>query len=156
MSGELSIRLDSASFNRTMRALRGFDKKIYARTRTRLRAVSKPLVADVQAEIRRGGPSKTGMREGLADGTKATISLGKKAGVTIVTSPARLPAGKQPMARTWNKGSWRHPVFGDQSVWVAQTGHVFFAPTILKHRAELQRAQLAALQDAIREVDAAA
>jgi hypothetical protein len=155
VSGELSIRIDSASFNKTMRALRGFDRKLYTRTRARMRVAAEPLVSDVQAEIRKGGASVTGMREGLAAGTKASVSLGKRAGVTVVTSPARLPANKKAMARTWNKNTFRHRVFG-RDVWVAQAGHEYFLPTILAHRVAFQRAVLAALQDAIREVEAAA
>jgi hypothetical protein len=152
----LSIRVDSAEFRRTMLSLRGFDKRIYALTRKRIREAAKPVVADVRAELRSGGPSETGMRDGLAAGTRASVSIGKKAGVTIVTSPARLPRGKQQMARSWNNNSFRHPVFGDRQQWVSQTGNPYFESTILAHKAEFQRAVLAALQEAVREVEAAA
>jgi hypothetical protein len=152
VSQELSVRVDSASFNRLMRAFRGFDKKLYAATRKRIRDAAGPVVADVKAEVRKGGPSRNGLREALASGTRVSIGLGKRAGVTVVTNP---PAGKPSMAHAWESGSFRHPVFGG-SVWVSQTGNEFFFSTILAHRLEFQRAILAALLEAIRAAEAAA
>jgi hypothetical protein len=153
VSQELSVRVDSASFNRLMRAFRGFDKKLYAATRKRIRDAGQQVVADVQAKVREGGPSRSGLREGLAAGTRVSIGLGKRAGVTVVTNP---PAGKPSMAHAWDAGTFRHPVFGNRSVFVSQTGNEFFFATILAHRVEFQRAVLAALQEAIRAVEAAA
>jgi hypothetical protein len=155
VSQEISIRFDAAANGRLMRELRGFDRTLYTRTRARIRARVRPVLDDVKAEILKGGPSRTGMRAGLAAGTRASISTGKQANVTIVTSPSKLPANKAAMARTWNKETFRHPLFGDRWHWYSQAGHEFFLPTILKHRLAFQQAYLSALQDAIREIERA-
>jgi hypothetical protein len=80
VSQELSVRVDSASFNRLMRAFRGFDKKLYAATRKRIRDAAGPVVADVKAEVRKGGPSRAGLREAPGGGDAGVDRFGEAGG----------------------------------------------------------------------------
>lgn len=151
MVAELQVRVDSAEFRRVMTQAQSFDRRLYLQLRRRLRAASQPVVREVQQHLAAGGPSKTGMRAGLAAGTRASVSTGKKAGVTITTSPSKLPANKRAMAKTWNKSVFRHRVFGED-VWRSQAGNPT-TPVILHQRLRFQRAVVAALQDTLRQME---
>lgn len=152
MGAELQVRVDSAEFRRVMAQAKSFDRRLYLQLRRRLRAAAQPVVTEVQQHLLKGGPSKTGMRAGLAAGTRATVSTGKKAGVTIATSPSKLPESKRAMAKTWNKSVFQRRVFGDADVWRSQAGNPT-TPVILHQRLRFQRAVLAALQDTVRTME---
>lgn len=151
--GDLSIRVDPASTRAILAAAKTFDRALYLQLRRRIRAAAAPVVADVKREVLKGGPSKTGLRAGIAAGTSARLSSGKKAGVTIQTSSTKMPAGKQSMVKAWNRSVFRHPVRGDRDVWVSQAGNPYFDSVILQHRIEFQKAFLAALQDTLRKME---
>jgi hypothetical protein len=151
MVAELQVRVDSAEFRRVMAQAKSFDRRLYLQLRRRLRAASRPVVTDVQQHLLRGGASKTGLRAGLAAGTRATVSTGRAAGVTITTSPSKLPPSKRAMAKTWNKSVFRHRVFGED-VWRSQAGNPT-TPVILHQRLRFQQAVVAALQDTLRQME---
>jgi hypothetical protein len=61
------------------------------------------------------------------------VSFAKRsAGARIVTSASRLPSAHKGLLNVYNKKSFRHPVFGDKDVWVAQEGRPYFGSVILK------------------------
>ena len=49
-------------------------------------------------------------------------------------------------------GTFRHPVFGDREVWVAQATRPYAWPAVLAHRDEIEAALLAAYEEAARSV----
>lgn len=151
--GGIELQIDSAEFKRSMNQLRSFDRKLYLQVRRKLREAGRSAVQDVRREVRKGGPSRTGLREALAEGTQVSVLSGRRAGVTITTSPTRLPANKKSMAKAWNRSTFRHPLPGDREHWVTQAGHPYFGATLAHHRAAMQQAILQALQDAIRQME---
>lgn len=146
-----SYYIESPELHALFVATKQWDKKLYAELRAGLRDAAKPLVAAVKAEIGRipsSGRYRTGVRAGLQAGTRASIraSSAKSAGVRIVTSPSRLPAGKRPLVRAFNKQSSRHPTFGGG--YVTQAGRPYFGSVILAHQESVRREMVAAVERA--------
>jgi hypothetical protein len=81
-------------------------------------------------------PSVVGIRAALIAGTRDSVSFtAKSAGVRIVTSGAGL--GEHiGMLKAYNKGSFRHPVFGNTSLWVEQLGNPYFDKVIETDRVQ--------------------
>ena len=77
--------------------------------------------AKVGATCLPGGHFQTGLRADIAAAiTVRTRTTGHSAGVQIVVPRGKL-GSKDPMPELMNKGSWRHPVFGNKAAWAEQT-----------------------------------
>lgn len=64
----------------------------------------------------------TGLRANIAKGLATKITYGGfRSGIRIRAAPTFLPANQATLIHHTNKGSVRHPVFGDREVWVDQT-----------------------------------
>jgi len=73
--------------------------------------------------------NKRGGRRGEGKGIRGPVAdsiikrnrlSGQTVGVEIRASRSRMPAGMANMPRNLNKGSWRHPLFGDRGSWYDQ------------------------------------
>lgn len=113
---------------RISRELKRMDRpEILKRFRKELRAVAKPLVPVVRTSIR-GIPSKRayaadGLRGRLSKATRLEVkTTGSRAQVKIIVDGRKMPshAGSLPAYMEGKKKPWRHPVFGNREVWVAQ------------------------------------
>ena len=137
-------------FAKLSAALRNADKRIQREMRKAIRKSGEDAVRDVRAAIQAipsSGQSGTGVRAALAAGTTVSISASaRSAGVTIKTSPNRLPGNKRALAKAMNKPSFRHPVFGNG--WVSQAGNPYFGRVVGQHademRAGIERAMVTA------------
>jgi hypothetical protein len=91
----------------------------------------------------------------LAQGTKVSISTGvRAAGVTIRTRPTYLTADQQNMVHAYNKGTFRHPLFGDWKTPITQTGRPYFGSVILPFTPAMRVAMNEAVRDAGRTIRA--
>ncbi len=73
----------------------------------------------------------TGLRDRVAASLSLELKSTGKARVRFVAKPDKMPAGQQNMPRNLdNPNGWRHPVFGDTEMWVAQEGGSWFWPPI--------------------------
>lgn len=156
--GDLGITISSPEFHHLFVVARAWDRTLYTNLRKQVREAGKPLVAAVRDEIDRipsSGRHHRGVRAGLKAGTRASIlaSSARTAGLRIVTTGNRLPAGKAPLVKAMNTTSFRHPVFGT-SEYVAQAGRPYFATAILAHRDEVTRRVREAMDDAIDQLAA--
>ena len=135
------------------RRLAGKTSDLEPRLKRELRSafrIAAELAADEsRLTIDAGGPSKTGLRLGIAAGIKVKLMTGKTAGVRIVSGYSQLPENKRAMPRTMNKPTFRHPVFGNTDVYVEQTGRPFFGSVIYKHRPAFEAAAREAMQKAL-------
>lgn len=117
--------------------------------RAAIRAAALVASDDSRTTIDDGEPSKTGLRMAIAAGIHVVIMTGNIAGAKIVGDLKQMPDGKRPMVRAMNKVSFRHPVYGDASVWVVQDGRPYFGTVIDKHREEITAAVERAMADAL-------
>lgn len=113
------------------------DKKLQASMRKRLRAAAAPVVVAVKAAAAEHSVH-----------IPKTIDLsmrytGRMAGAYIVAHRNKMPKGHEALPGLFENGPFRHPVFGDKEVWVAQKGYPFMYSTGIKElpaiRAEMER-----------------
>lgn len=111
---------------------------------------------DVREDMKAGIPASLPSRGGLASEVHRTTSL-----TTTTTGGGRNPGvrirarGRRGIARM-NRGSFRHPVFGNRDVWVTQTAGVtkgFLDQPFEKSKPQLQRAVLDAIAAVARMID---
>jgi hypothetical protein len=64
---------------------------------------------------------RAGLRATIARSVRAKVSTsGNSASVRIQVNRNMLPPDQRTLPGHLNEGTWRHPVFGDRDVWVAQ------------------------------------
>ena len=130
------IYIDPKDWNRFAAQCKAYDKKLYTEVRKRIRNagdIAKDRVKDALAESPpSGGGSSVGSRAALSAATKTSLSFAAKtAGVKITTSGSGLPDGHAGFEKAYNKGSFRHPVYGGRA-WVSQSGRPYFGVEIAK------------------------
>lgn len=130
------------------RRLTGKTSELPAKLKRELRAHIR-LAAERAADDSRttidSGPSKTGLRMGIAAGIRVQVMTGNTAGVRIIADKKALPDSKAKLVRAMDKPSFRHPVFGQKS-WVQQAGRPYFASVIYQHRDQVSDEVRAAMQ----------
>lgn len=96
----------------------------------------------------------SGLRQSIARATGASVSGAKDSGVNAVwrVRASKMPKSQAKLPKYWNKGSWRHPVFGNRNKWVTQTGAPFFDRVISAHREDLQKSVVAAMEQTAQKV----
>lgn len=155
----VQVTIDPADFARLVREVRSVDKTLATALRRRIREAAQPAVADVKTRLSGGAYRRdVGLRRGLAAGTKVSIRTGlKTAGVSIVTTAAKLPTGRQAMVFAFDKPSFRHPVFprsGEKQTWAEQKGRPYFGSVLAEHAGQMEQAVGQAVLDAARTVSA--
>lgn len=132
----ISIRASGQDLRTVSRKLRkAGDKEVSAQFRTELRAVAKPFVPAVRASIAAipvKGPKSTGLRGRLQKAVTLRVrTVGRNAQVSILMSTAKMPDKEKSLpAMMEGTKKWRHPVFGDDNVWVPQESHPYFFPVM--------------------------
>jgi hypothetical protein len=101
------------------------------------------------------GKGGFGLRSTIASSIQTKITLsGSRSGVRIRVDPAKLGGAARKLPANIDKGSWRHPVYGNRSTWVQQTGSKgWFSDTGIKHYPKIRHGIAKAMQSAIRELD---
>lgn len=103
------------------------------------------------------------LREQVAMGVRlANRKTGGNAGIIIRTSANRLPGDQKALPRAMNKGTWRHPLFGRETLkgkkkpehWVEQTVKPagWFSETAKRSVPKMRREVEQALDDAVMEL----
>lgn len=138
---KVGLELNPQSFRGLMAAIKEFDPALATATRRRLRKAGEAVIPDMRARVLAGGRGPT--HQAVARAIRTRVLTGKRRqGVQIQSAGGA-------MARMFNKPKWRHPLFGNKTVWYEQTGHPYFGNTIRGHEDELRQAVLDALGDAL-------
>jgi hypothetical protein len=127
-----------------------FDEKLAKALRARIRTAALSVVSDIRSTVMGGSfTTEAGLRQGIADGLKVQVmTASKRPGVTITATKSKMPFGKAPMVKAWQKASFRHPVFGNTAVFATQVGHPYFDATILANKDKVTTAVNAAMTEA--------
>ena len=134
MTAQMNMVVDQARLRQIRANLKAAGEKRIAREFNRaLKDAAKPVAEDEKRAalaIKAKGPKSTGLRQGLADGVRIGVRTSKTtAGVRILT--------KAKLAKASRNGKWRHPVFGDRTVWVFESlAPGWFSRTARRHRTE--------------------
>lgn len=86
---------------------------------------------------------RSGLREASARATTPTIQASAAAvRVRIRVARNKMPADQWRLPKYLNRGTWRHPVFGNREVWVAQTAAPpgWFDRTMSEHTIDIRAA----------------
>jgi hypothetical protein len=102
-----------------------------------IRTAARPMIPQVRAEARRRLPHRGGLAADIAKSKLAvrTRASGEKTGVRISAQGRR-------SLREIDRGSVRHPVFGNRKVWVGQKVTSGFFTEPLEHDADEVRTAL--------------
>lgn len=156
----MQIVIDPQEWYRLKQELDRFDPELARALRKRIRNAGNVAAEEVRRTLRLpspdGGDDSGEGRAALAAATKVTVSFGKRsAGARIITGSTRLGEENKGLLHVYNKTSFRHPVFGQENVWVAQKGRPYFEASIRKvaNRAVLNEVKLA-LDDAMKAIGA--
>jgi hypothetical protein len=146
--GGIRAEFDPATFRDFMAQVKAFDPKLATALRRRLRQAGEETTRDMKGVVGSGD-----MRSKIAGGIKTSVATSKsRQGVSIESTGNKLGAQRTGMHRAWNKGEFRHPVFGNKKKWVHQSGNPFFGSTIRRHEDDMREAVLDALNDALKEM----
>ena len=146
----------SAGRSRADFATRGVTTNYAAAASDGLRVVS-------QRTWERRRQKATSLREQVAMGVRlSNRKVGSNAGIIIRTSANRLPPEQKVLPRAMNKGTWRHPLFGEETLrgkkkaqhWVEQTVKPkgWFSETAQRSVPKMRREVERALDDAVMEL----
>lgn len=107
----------------------------------------------VRALTRRLAKSSS-LREQIAAAAGSSVSAGgRKVQLSFRVRAGNLPPSQRKLPRRWDKpGGWRHPVFGNRSVWVPQVGHPYFGSTIVKSKDQVAAAVVTAMTAAAEKI----
>lgn len=131
-------------------------KKLRRDLGKQIRRATLPIVAEAKSNIlgMADGPARTqgmSLRAAIARDIKVqTRYTGRSAGARIRVTKKRMPRGFRNAPKRLNSGKgWRHPVFGSDT-WVRQSGRPgWFDNATRKHHAEVRRAVLRAMKQAV-------
>lgn len=153
---EIDFRTDAADLRNLLGKSSQVPERLRSALRKRIRQAAQVAADDSKRTVlgapgtRSRHPRHTGLRQGIADGIKVSVMTGARAGVTIRSTGAGLPADKRSLVLAYeSRKGWRHPVFGDTERWVTQLGRPYFGAVIFKHRPEVTAAVEAALREAV-------
>jgi hypothetical protein len=114
-----------------------------------LRGVLRPIVPQIKAAYL-SGPSGRGkarrkggsLRSQLARTVRLEVrTSGKLAGARIRADGRRMPSGMRALPKAYEGVKrFRHPVFGNREVWVAQQSHPTFFPAVQPSEAQARQA----------------
>ena len=141
------------------------DKRIKSALRKTLRESADIAVAGVREEVLKPAPQRfgsgarsrsTGLRADIAKATKASITGGSDRNggqVSIVAANARLSPRHKGMAKAYNAGEFRHPLWGNRNQWKSQRGQRnYFGKGVAGRREEMMRRLQAAMDDVTKNV----
>lgn len=170
-SAAVWIKADGAEkYRATARRLRAAGRGDLQRKLTKaIRAEGEPALAAVRAAWLtvdvaslppndRGGqapPDKsTGLRRRTSRATKIRV---RQNGISIYVDAKRVDA-RYPSLPFYLNGlpkrrNWRHPVFGNREVWVAQKGQEVFRPTAVKFAREWRAGAVRVMEETVAEIE---
>ena len=114
-----------------------------------IRKASRPLIPKARAEARRRLPQRGGLAAQIAkEPMRVQVRTGQNtAGVRIVVGK------KRGGARSANRGSIRHPVFGDKTKWVEQpVTPGWFDDPMREGAPQIRRGVKGAMQDVVDQI----
>lgn len=154
------IGIGSRDFRDFAARARTVDRKILTSLRREVKTLGAGMLGESKKTLQLPPPDDSpewsvGARDAIAAGLRTQLSFGKSnAGVRFVASPSRLPAESRGFLAAYNKKSFRHPVYG-QNTYVTQQGRPYFGSVILKHlNKDGAKQMLRVIDDAFKAVGA--
>lgn len=166
------IKCDSTEFIKFYKAVANIDPEVKKQIRKHLMVAAKPIVQDVKNTVlalpsnralqgtRKKKGESLGLRASVASAAKADFNgtgRGAVAHIRISTTKFMAVSGRSRTLPYYLEGrrkrAWRHPVFGDREVWVAQQPKPYLASTVFKHRDNFEKEVQKAVEEALQVID---
>lgn len=139
--------IDPANLRALLASVKAFDKNLATGLRRTLRQQGQSAIQDMRGVL--GGGEVGGA---IGAGIRVQIQTAKsRQGIRIQATTSKMPSGKEPLVKAFNKATFRHRVYGG-NVWVNQSGRPYFGSVIYKHRDEIRSGVEAALADALKGI----
>jgi len=164
------IDVDPADFARRVKEISQVDPEFKKSIKKRLKTAAEPVVEEVKRAAlaipatrevegtRKKKGENLGLRASLANATISDINPTKKGAILKirVSTTKFMSASGRPRTIPYyvegrRKRAWRHPVFGNTEVWVAQQSHPFLGVTVLPHKMAFASEVTQALDDALKD-----
>lgn len=163
------IDLDPTDFAKVVKEVQQVEPEFRKNVKKRLKQAAEPIVQEVKqaalnipsskgdvTQTRKKKGENLGLRASLANAVQADINPTKKGAIAKirVSTTKFMSASGRPRTLPYymegrRKRAWRHPVFGNRDVWVAQSPHPFLGVTVKPHKEEFATAVVKALDDAL-------
>lgn len=138
------IRVDAGSLRSLIADLGKLPPEVVKELRPRLRRAGEVVKRDAQAQASWSSRIPRAMR------LTTRFASAKSAGVFITVNEAQAPHAR-PYEGIGTRGTtFRHPVFGDRDVWVAQAQRPFLLPAVQRNREAVVKASGEAVDAAAR------
>lgn len=97
---------------------------------------------------------RSGLRETVARTVRVVNrTRGSSNQLTVKSEGSRMPADQKALPVAMNKGTWRHPVFGNRKAWASQSVEPgWFDKPIEEHRERIFRQVESAIDTALRNI----
>lgn len=105
-----------------------------------LSKVLRPKLKQAAEPIKRNAQSRASWSTRIPGAIRIKTSLaGRNAGIALRVDAAKAPHGRA-YENLGDRGTFRHPVFGNRSVWVEQQARPYLFPAVQKGRPEVVKA----------------
>jgi len=164
------LEIDSTDFAKLTKEIAAVEPNFRKTVRKQLKATIDPIVEEVKqaalnipathevGNTRKKKGENLGLRASIANAVQPVINPTKKGAVAkikVSTTKFMASSGRPRTLPYYLEGRrkrpWRHPVFGNREVWVAQGAHPFLGVTVAKHKEKFATDVVQALDDAIQE-----
>jgi hypothetical protein len=155
----VKFEIRAAELNRLSVELRRFQPKLLSALRARMKQIGAAAIAAVDAKLDLPSPDSGNypgdVRDELKQGTSTVVSFSRtQAGVRIATRNTHLPPEHAGVLKSYNMPVFRHPLYGNRSVWVEQKGRPYFSAAILPLQPQMQDRIYFAIDEAARSIGA--
>jgi hypothetical protein len=149
----IELTVDQSKLVRLSKLMRAEanSKALKAELVAAFRAAVEPGINEVKSKLQgmpaNGTVSKPALGSYLASRVKLSVRLsGRRAGVFIRIPFTPNVRGFKLAARRLNRDVWRHPVYGNKTVWVEQESPIpgYFDEALMKYKEEYRAAVIAA------------
>lgn len=140
--GDLEVSFDTEELRRLVADLKQLDdgRPILNALRSNLRKAGEPIKRQVQANA--AWSSRIPAAVAIA-----TAFSAKNAGILLKVNAKKAPEARV-LENRGQTGTFRHPVFGNNKVWVTQHARPFFFDEVAQHMPEVAEAADAAMAEA--------
>lgn len=124
--------LDASALELLVERFRDVPRELRPAIRRAVQSAAADFVSDVKADA--------SWSSRIPGAVRVKTSFAKAgAGVRVYVDSKRAPHARpyEGLSDGGNRGSFRHPVYGNRDVWVSQATRPFFRPNIDPHRAKL-------------------
>lgn len=139
----LQVQVTSTDLRALYVDLKNVPGNLRVELRKGINAAAKPIVQAIQ--------SGSSWSTRIPGAVKAKTSFSAKSAGVAISVDARIAPEARPLENQGNSGTFRHPIFGDITTWVAQPAQPFFWHGVAAADSKIDAAMQAVMDNVIRQ-----